>query len=303
MRRASSVNAILALLFVTLVVACSGEFEEEEVPVEEAELEPVDEGRPVTDPAALDNTEWWLAEVEGENVAGEDLEPPVYLRFFAAGPERQENEFSAFAGCNYLGGLFALEEESPLFPRLDRTDFPCEEVPPAVIEQEEAVLAALEEAAGLRLTADDRLYVVDGEGDARLAYTAKPPAEVDAGLTGGEWVLVSLNGEVPLSGVRTTLHFEAEQEAEPGTIIDAWIDGNTGCNDYSGEIREAAAGVFDVPEIVSNEEGCNEPAGVMDQELAFLEALRKAAGYRLEGDQLELLNDAGETTLTFERAP
>lgn len=264
---------------------------------------PVDEGRPVTDPAALDHTEWWLEEVEGESAVDEDLEPPIYLRFFAAGPEREENELSGFAGCNYLGGLFSLEDGAPLFPQLDRTDFPCDDAPAAVLEQEETILAALDEAAGLRLAADDRLQVIDGEGNVRLVYAARPVTAVDAGLTGGEWVLVSLNGEPPLAGVRTTLRFEAEQEAEPGTIIDAWIDGNTGCNAYSGEIRTAANGTFDVPEIVSNEEGCNEPEGVMEHERSFLEALRNAAGYRLEGDRLQLLDGDGETTLTFEREP
>jgi len=264
---------------------------------------PVDEGRPITDPAALDHTEWWLAEIGGESAVGDDLEPPIYLRFFAAGPEREESEFSAFAGCNYLGGLFALEEGAPLFPRLDRTNFPCAEVPAAVLEQEEAILAALEEAAGLRLAADDRLQVVDDEGNVRLVYAPKPPAEIDAGLTGSEWVLVSLNGEAPLSGVRSTLRFERGDEAEPGTVGGASIGGNTGCNNYGGEVRAAAGGVFDVPEIASTEEGCNEPEGVMDQEQAFLEALRNAAGYRLQGDRLELLNGDGETTLTFERQP
>lgn len=262
---------------------------------------PVDEGRPVTDPAALDHTEWWLAEVEGENAIGEDLEAPIHLRFFAAGPEREENEFSAFAGCNYLGGLFALEEGAPLFPQLDRTDFPCQEVPAAVLEQEETILAALDEAAGLRLAAGDRLQVIDGDGDVRLVYAARPVTEVDPGLTGGGWVLVSLNGQAPLNGVRTTLHFETSEDAQPGTLLDATIGGNTGCNNYGGEIRTAADGVFDVPEIESNEEGCNEPEGVMEQEQAFLEALRTAVGYRLDGDRLELLDGDQETTLIFER--
>lgn len=262
---------------------------------------PVGQGRPVTDPAALDHTEWWLAEVEGEAAIGEELEPPVYLRFFAAGPERQENEFGAFAGCNYLGGLFALEEGAPLFPELDRTRFPCDDVSPAVIEQEEAILAVLEEAAGLRLDAGDRLQVLDGKGDVRLVYAARPAAGVDDALTGGEWVLASLDGETPIPGVRTTLRFEANGEAEPGTIAGASIGGNTGCNSYGAEIRAAAAGDFDVAEIESTEAYCDEPAGLMEQESAFLEALRAAAGYRLEGGRLELLDDAGETMLTFER--
>lgn len=264
---------------------------------------PVDEGRPVTDPAALDHTEWWLQEVEGESAVEENVEPPIYLRFFAAGPERQENEFSAFAGCNYLGGLFSLEEGGPLFPQLDRTDFPCDDAPATVLGQEDTILAALDDAAGLRLAADDRLQVVDGEGNVRLVYVARPLTEVDPGLAGGEWVLVSLHGEAPISGVRTTLHFETSEDAQPGTILDATIGGNTGCNNYGGEIRAAAGGVFSVPEIASNAEGCNEPEGVMEHERGFLEALRNAAGYRLEGDRLQLLNGDGETTLTFEREP
>lgn len=263
---------------------------------------PVDEGRPVTDPATLDHTEWWLAQVGAEEAAGQDLEPPIYLRFFTTGPGREENEFSGFAGCNYLGGLFALEEGAPLFPQLDRTDFPCEELPPAVLEQEEAILAALDEATGLRLAADERLQVVDDDGEVRLVYTPKPAVAVDAGLTGGEWVLLSLRGEAPLAGVRGTLRVETEG-GEPGMIGGARVRGIALCNSYGGELRTAADGVFDVAEIESTEEYCDEPEGVMDQESAFLEALRDAAAYRLDEDRLQLLDSNGETTLTFEREP
>ena len=261
---------------------------------------PVDQSRPVADSATLDETEWWLAEIAGEEPAGQDREPPIYLRFFAAGPERQENEFSAFAGCNYLGGFFALEEGEPLFPRLDRTDFPCDDVPPAVMEQEEAILAALEEAVGLRRAADDRLLVVGEEGEVRLVYVARPAVALDTGLTGDEWVLVSLNGEAPLSDVRGTLRFETDG-GEPGMIAGARVRGIALCNSYGGELRTAADGVFNVAEIESTEEYCDEPAGTMEQESAYLDALRNAAGYRLQGDRLELLDADGEVTLTFER--
>ena len=98
------------------------------------------------------------------------------------------------------------------------------------------------------------------------------------------------------------MRFETDA-GEPGTIAGARVRGIALCNTFFGEIRTAGEGAVNVAEIESTEEFCGEPAGVMDQESAFLEALRDAVAYRLEGDRLELLAADGETVLVFEREP
>jgi heat shock protein HslJ len=44
---------------------------------------------------------------------------------------------------------------------------------------------------------------------------------------------------------------------------------------------------------------CSEPEGVMDQEARYLTLLESTAGYRIDGDQLNLLDEDGKTLLSY----
>lgn len=46
---------------------------------------------------------------------------------------------------------------------------------------------------------------------------------------------------------------------------------------------------------------CSTPGGIMEQEAAYIEALRSAASYRVADDRLKIDNAAGETILVFAR--
>ncbi len=47
-------------------------------------------------------------------------------------------------------------------------------------------------------------------------------------------------------------------------------------------------------------QGCSKPDGIIDQEDAFLEALKSAASDNIEGNHLELKTKTGETILVFQ---
>lgn len=123
--------------------------------------------------------------------------------------------------------------------------------------------------------------------------TERPGAPAD--LDGTEWVLISLNGESPIEGTEITLYFE-----------EALLGGSMTCNGYgggrdSGKYVATDDGSLTIPQIAVTVQLCSEPEGIMEQEAAYIEALRSAAAYRVMDDRLEIDNAAGETTLVFAR--
>jgi heat shock protein HslJ len=51
--------------------------------------------------------------------------------------------------------------------------------------------------------------------------------------------------------------------------------------------------------VYATEMDCTEPVGVMDQETVYLQALRAAARFRVDGDRLDLYDEAGTQILAF----
>jgi heat shock protein HslJ len=127
-----------------------------------------------------------------------------------------------------------------------------------------------------------------------LVGSITPVEEAD--LVGTDWVLISLHGSSPIEDTEINLVFE-----------DAYLGGSMTCNGYgggpdSGKYTARDDGSLTIPhEIAVTLQLCSEPEGVMEQEAAYIEALRNAAAYRLINGRLEIANTAGETTLVFAR--
>jgi heat shock protein HslJ len=115
-------------------------------------------------------------------------------------------------------------------------------------------------------------------------------------LVGTEWVLTSLNGESLIEGTEINLYFK-----------EAFLGGSMTCNNYgggpdSGKYVATDDGTLRLPyPIAVTVQLCSEPKGIMEQEAAYIEALRSAASYRVVDDRLEIDNAAGGTTLVFAR--
>lgn len=118
------------------------------------------------------------------------------------------------------------------------------------------------------------------------ANQGQPPAQSTA-LLDTRWMLVSLHGSAPIGDREITLSFE-----------EASVKGSAGCNTYGGsytisEDRLHLSGVY------ATEMACMEPVGIMEQEQAYLNALRAAARYRVDGSRLEMYDGAGAQLLAF----
>jgi heat shock protein HslJ len=244
--------------------------------------EPLDESsgtKPTPGTANLDGTEWVLVSLNGRS----SLEgPAITLAFPEAG------YLQGKAGCNHFGARYASEGNGFYISegRIDKTDFACD-LPENVMQQEVAFFEALASAVTYWVT-DDRLGIEDASGGTVLTFIMKEEPSIDPTLDGTEWVLTSLNGGNLLAGSHITLAF-AEGQAS----------GYAGCNRYSSEYTAADEGILTIPEVAITARDCLEPEGVMQQEMAYVEALRSAVAYRLMDDRLEIENASGETILKF----
>ncbi|NJN83116.1 MAG: META domain-containing protein, partial [Caldilineaceae bacterium] len=125
--------------------------------------------------------------------------------------------------------------------------------------------------------------------------TETPTPEVEGGgnpLTGKNWGLVSyLADGAPVNvieGTQVQLVFNADNT----------YDGLSGCNNYSGTYV-ATADTLTLTPGVTTQKICSDPAGVMEQESAYLGLLPTAATYVVNGTQLVINNGDGVTILTY----
>jgi heat shock protein HslJ len=80
----------------------------------------------------------------------------------------------------------------------------------------------------------------------------------------------------------------SEQPPIEGTQITATfsgdgVSGNAGCNEYSGQVTPVED-FFTIGSIATTQQACAEPAGVMEQEQAYLAALAGTSGYQWQQD-------------------
>ncbi len=106
------------------------------------------------------------------------------------------------------------------------------------------------------------------------------PAELSDGTV---WVLEFLHDKPLVENTFITLSVNADR-----------FGGSAGCNSYGGRSEGGApiaraGGAFSTPPIERTVMGCT-PAAIIDQENAYLKALRKAKKFRVIGDRLEILD-------------
>lgn len=110
---------------------------------------------------------------------------------------------------------------------------------------------------------------------------------IGEGLEGRVWVVdkMSIDGTMtaPVPGATPLANFN-----------DGGIGGTAGCNVYNGAY-EAEDGSMSIGHLVTTMMYCEEPAGTMEQEFAYLELLELVDSFVVDGDQLTL--SGGDTVL------
>ena len=282
------INLLIALLLIsTSLVACAtptkvtvGTAGETATPTEAATETPT----PTTEAGGdLEGTLWTLdfyLSSEGESV---DVLPDTGITL-----EFEEGKIGGSAGCNTYFASYEIEGDSLTVGVIGVTEMYC--APEALMTQEGEYLASLESAVLYRV-ADDKLEIVNGDGETLLSFSFSVLEPTP--LTGTMWRLTGFNdgkgGFVSLlSGTEITALFDD----------DGGLSGSAGCNNYKASY-EIDGEVLSIGPAVATRMMCAKPDGVMDQESAYLAALESVAAYQIKGDLLELRDADGMRLVSY----
>jgi heat shock protein HslJ len=118
-------------------------------------------------------------------------------------------------------------------------------------------------------------------------------------LAGTKWQMqdyanpaVTTGMSTVLSGAIPTIEF-GEDDAPSD---DGVVSGSGGCNTYQGTYTVDGESLTFGP-LAATEMACSDPEGVMEQEAVFLAQLQSAAAYRIDGEQLHILNEKGHLVI------
>lgn len=229
-------------------------------------------------PQQLADTEWSVERLGSEG--GPELRA-LTLAFSGA------SRVSGNDGCNaFTGGVTISEAGIHVDERLAGTMMAC---PDSVEARARAYRAALMGATGYRVS-DAKLTLTDAAGNSLVVFAAAPVS-----LAGTRWEAISYNNgkHAVVSVVSGTMI-----SATFGT--DGRLTGNAGCNSYFAGYRLSGRSIAIEPPGATRR-ACADPAGVMEQEARYLQALATATQYRVSGDRLELRNDQGSLMAIFAR--
>jgi heat shock protein HslJ len=230
----------------------------------------------------LEDRDWELSQYRTDSglIDAAEAGRPAVLRF-------EDGRLGGSAGCNRLLGGYTLDgDELRINPNLASTMMSC---PPPLMDQEQAVTAALTQVAGFDVT-DDGLALTDADGEVLLAF-----AELEGTpLTGTTWTLTHYNnGKGAVTGVLPGSDFVL-MLADDGRLS------GRACNNYRGGFIAADGGFALEGPLAATKMLCPEPEGVNAQETGYLAALERAAAYRIRGDELVLLDADGATQARFQ---
>jgi len=149
--------------------------------------------------------------------------------------------------------------------------------------------AALMRATLFRIQ-NANLELTDADGTVLIGLTPTPTS-----LSGTQWDAISYNNGKQavvslLNGTSITARF-----GEDGRIT-----GHAGCNGYFASYKVTGQMIAMGPP-ASTRKACAEPAGVMEQEMLYLQALEMATQYQVSGKRLELRNIEGALVAAFVR--
>lgn len=223
-------------------------------------------------PAGLDGSQWNVIELDGEPVTGDAVGT---LDF-------EDGRVGGKSFCNSFGGTYEIDGDALILGELMQTLMACEDM-----TLETAYTAALNEVATYRIDGGT-LILTDAAGTDRVVLSPAKPASLEGTL----WTLTGLaDGDAIASPV---LGSEVTAEFAEGTL-----SGSAGCNRYTASYtREGTA--LTLGPAGATKMACLDPAGVMEQEQAFLAALETVASYATKCASLTLFDADGAVVMTFQ---
>ena len=226
----------------------------------------------------LTDSEWVLSTLGG---AAAIADVPVTMHL------AEDDGLFGSAGCNrYTGTWDAGSNDSLSLSPSGMTMMACED---AIADQEQAFLDALDATSSFRRE-DDTLTLRDSAGSEIATMTRMEKAD----LEGTEWHLRYVNNgndalQSALDGVTVSATFNS----------DGTVNGIGGCNTFTTSFETDDESITIQP-AASTMMACDQP--IMDQEFAFLQALKQAAEYETGMSTLTLRSADGANLALFESA-
>jgi len=214
-------------------------------------------------PMAMPNsTEWRLMSIDGSDVIAGST---ITLAF------GEDDRAIGNAGCNAYGGSYSAIVGNITFSQLFSTRRFCAE--DGIMDQEQGYLNALESATAYQIS-EGQLTITYGDNKQMIF------AQISA-LVGTQWQLTSIDGASVADASAITLIFGEDKHAS----------GTGGCNSYGARfVVEGSTITLD--QLISTMIACEE--GIMQQELAFFNALGTATDYEMTDDQLTITYGDGQ---------
>jgi heat shock protein HslJ len=220
-------------------------------------------------------------------------QPPVAGSSFAAQfsriPGSPSGVLTGTTGCNEYTAAFAASlEEIKINLPVSTMNTSCV---PGLSDQEQLYYLALNNATTYRISGNTLVIPYDSgkqelvfEGT-QLESAVRPPLSA---LNGSTWFLWYMNNTPTTPGTSIYAQFAVNQDGASGTI-----SGSAGCNSYVATFGNNLG----VQATLNANQVCSQPAGIMDQEGAYINMLSRAFGYWQTGDQLII--NTGQGVLTY----
>jgi len=195
---------------------------------------------------------------------------------------------SGFSGCNQYSATYTTTGSSISVSKPVAATLKACGPAPTLLER--VYLKALTSA---------RRYAISGSMltlSSRLGLPLARFAVQSQSLAGTRWNVLSYNNGKHavvsvMAGTELTANFDAKGN----------LSGFGGCNEYSADVR-ATPPKISIGPVASTRKSCGTPAGVMDQETAYLAALGTAATYQVQGSTLEFRTAGGAIAADFTKA-
>jgi heat shock protein HslJ len=202
----------------------------------------------------------------------------------------EDGQLGGNSGCNNYFAGYTVEGANLTVSQAGSTMMACE--PAEIMEQEARFLANLQAAATFAIDGE-QLQIANAEGQTVLTFHASQPAS----LVGTTWTASSYN-----TGTEAVTTLMADTAITATFTEDGKLSGSAGCNNFMTSYTVEGSNITIQPPATTRKH-CPEPAGIMEQEAAFVSMLPQTATYSISGNALELRTADGALVASFTAAP
>lgn len=230
---------------------------------------------------SLESSEWQLESYADASCKMQQLLPDSSIHAVFI-----DGKLHGSGGCNQYSGEYDSAEgnQFSISDRIASTMMACA---PPVLQQEQHYLSLLPKATHYQIK-DDALLLMNAKNRLILHFVAHQTAT----LENTRWQAGGINnGKGGVVSSKTT-------ELATAQFEEGKVSGNAGCNKFSASYTISGENLTIGPAMATRK-FCVEPAGIMEQEQQYLQALQMSHTYQLGRDHLELLNEKGSLLVRF----